>query len=352
MNQEFNNMKEEYLEQQLRQKINSKTKPIGALGYLENIALQVGCIQQTLSPVITNPHVIVFAGDHGVAQTELVNPYPQAVTAQMVLNFLEGGAAINVFCRQHQIALKIVDAGVNQQWSEAIQHEDFIQAKIAYGTSNYIDHPAMSEAEAKKAIEEGKKIVKQVGLQGCNTIGFGEMGISNTSSASLIMSILLQLPIKECTGRGTGASDSQLEIKKYVLQKVIDKHELNNFIDQPIKLLSIIGGFEIAMMVGAYLQAAENKMVIVVDGFIATAALLVAHQINKNVLQFCIFAHASEEQGHQKMLHYLQAKPLLTLGLRLGEGTGAALAIPLIQSAVAFLNQMASFESAGVSTKM
>jgi nicotinate-nucleotide--dimethylbenzimidazole phosphoribosyltransferase len=340
------------LEQQLKKKIDSKTKPIGALGQLEAIALQVGLIQQTLSPAIFLPHIIVFAGDHGIAQTELVNPYPQAVTAQMALNFLSGGAAINVFCRQHHIALKIVDAGINHQWSTTLQHEDFIQAKIRLGTRNYIDEPAMSEDEVQKAIEEGKKVVGHIHQQGCNTVGFGEMGISNTSSASLLMSVLLHVPIKECIGRGTGANDEQLEIKKYVLQKVVDKYALECLSDQPIQLLSLIGGFEIAMMVGAYLQAAENRMLIVVDGFIATAALLVAHQISPKVLQYCIFAHTSDEQGHQKMLDFLQAKPLLHLGLRLGEGTGAALAIPLIQSAVAFLNHMASFESAGVSTKM
>lgn len=340
------------LKQQLRKKIDSKTKPLGALGQLEEIALQVGLIQQTLSPAIVHPHIIVFAGDHGIAQTELVNPYPQAVTAQMVLNFLHGGAAISVFCRQHHITLKIVDAGVNHQWSENIQHEDFIQSKIALCTRNYIDEPAMTEDQALKAIEEGKKIVNQVSKQGCNMVGFGEMGISNTSSASLIMSVLLRLPVQDCVGRGTGSSDSQLEIKKYVLQKVAEKHSLSKYANDPINLLSLVGGFEIAMMVGAYLQAAENSMLIVVDGFIATAALLVVYKLNEDVLNYCIFAHGSDEQGHQKMLNYLKAKPLLSLGLRLGEGTGAALAIPLIQSAVAFLNHMSSFESAGVSNKI
>jgi nicotinate-nucleotide--dimethylbenzimidazole phosphoribosyltransferase len=350
MNQRTTVLKEDF-EQQLRQKIDNKTKPLGALGQLEEIALQIGHIQQTLSPKISNPHIIVFAGDHGIAQTELVNPYPQAVTAQMVLNFLNGGAAINVFCRQHQIALKIVDAGVNHKWEDTIQHGDFINSKVSYGTRNYLDEPAMSEAEAKKAIEEGKRIVNHIILQGCNTVGFGEMGISNTSSASLIMSVLLQLPIKECVGKGTGTTDSQFVLKKYVLQKVADKYKLGEYANNPIQLLSLVGGFEIAMMVGAYLQAAENRVLIIVDGFIATAALLVAHKINKEVLNYCIFAHASDEQGHEKMLDFLQAKPLLKLSLRLGEGTGAALAMPLIQSAVAFLNHMASFESAGLSAK-
>jgi nicotinate-nucleotide--dimethylbenzimidazole phosphoribosyltransferase len=350
MNQQLTEI-EENLKQQLQHKIDSKTKPIGALGELEEVALQVGCIQQTLSPQVINPHIIVFAGDHGIAQTKLVNPYPQAVTAQMVLNFLGGGAAINVFCHQHGITLKIVDAGVNHQWEKGIQHEDFINSKVGNGTRNYLDEPAMSEAEVVKAIEEGKKIINHTGMSGCNIVGFGEMGISNTSSASLIMSVVLRQPIKECVGRGTGAADSQLEIKKYVLQKVVDKYHLDAYANEPITLLSIVGGFEIAMMAGAYLQAATNRRVIVVDGFIATAALLIAHQINKDVLRYCIFAHASDEQGHRKMLAFLNARPLLQLGLRLGEGTGAALAIPLIQSAVAFLNQMASFESAGLSER-
>ena len=343
------------LERTLQHKINLKTKPLGALGRLEEIALQVGSIQQTLNPQINHPHIVVFAGDHGIAKTDLVNPYPQEVTAQMVLNFLNGGAAINVFCRQNNITLKVVDAGVNFDWSNTITDPSFINAKIGYGTKNYLEEQAMTKTEALLAIEKGKEIVAAIHQTGCNCIGFGEMGIANTSSASLIMSAVLQLPVEECVGRGTGVNDEQLKTKTITLQKAATKFPLST---DPIAILQTFGGFEIAMMTGAYLKAAELEMVIVVDGFISTAALLIAKGLceNDNTLPTfaewgLIYAHCSDENGHRSMLNFLKAKPLLQLGLRLGEGTGAALAIPLIQASVNFLNEMASFETAGVSNK-
>ncbi|MFT3825756.1 MAG: nicotinate-nucleotide--dimethylbenzimidazole phosphoribosyltransferase [Chitinophagaceae bacterium] len=335
------------LKNQLQNIINNKTKPVGALGHLETIALQAGLIQQTTTPRIQQPEIIVFAGDHGIARTGLVNPYPPEVTAQMVLNFLQGGAAINVFCRQHAIALKVVDAGV--QSDIAAEAPGFIKAKTGYGTSNYLEGPAMSETLALQAIEKGKLIVRETAQAGCNCIGFGEMGIGNTSSATLIMSAITGISVAQCTGRGTGVNDQQLQTKIKTLQQASETHQLQQYKDQPIELLSKIGGFEIAMMTGAYVEAAAQKMIIVVDGFITTAALLLAQLIDPAVIDNCIFAHTSGEQGHEKMLAYLQATPLLHLGMRLGEGTGAALAIPLIQSAVLFLNEMASFASAGVS---
>jgi nicotinate-nucleotide--dimethylbenzimidazole phosphoribosyltransferase len=334
----------------IQDKINKKTKPFGALGRLEEVALQAGLIQQTERPQVQNPHIVVFAGDHGIAKTRLVNAYPQEVTAQMVLNFLKGGAAINVFCRQHNIELYIVDAGVNTDWDLSFTDNNFIKAKVGYGTRNYQHEPAMSKAEVTQAIEKGKEIVERISMLGCNCIGFGEMGISNTSSAALIMSAVTGLPLKECTGRGAGVTDEQLQIKVSTLQLVYDMHQLS-LPTHPVNLLTKVGGYEIAMMVGACLKAADNKMIIVVDGFIAGAALLVATAIYPNVRDYCIFAHASHEQGHEKMLRHLNAKPLLNLDMRLGEGTGAALAIPLIQSAVNFLNEMASFDSAGISNK-
>ena len=334
------------LQQQLLQKINTKTKPLGALGMLEALALQIGLIQNTLTPSISNPHVVVFAGDHGIAATGIVNPYPQAVTAQMVLNFVKGGAAINVFCKQHNIVLKVVDAGVNYDFDSSL---NIYHKKIAKATKNYLDGPAMMEQQCKAAIAQGGIIVEEIFNDGCNCIGFGEMGIGNTSAASLIMSAITGISLQDCVGRGTGSDDEQLKIKIATLKQVFEKHQLSRLTHQPIKLLTAVGGFKIAMMTGAYLKAAELKMIIVVDGFIATAALMVALLINTDLLGNCVFAHTSGEQGHQKMLEYLQAKPLLQLGMRLGEGTGAALAIPLIQSAVIFLNEMASFEGAGVS---
>ena len=345
------------LQEQLLHKINNKTKPVGSLGLLETIALRVGLIQQSTSPVISQPHIVVFAGDHGIARTGLVNPYPQEVTAQMVLNFLNGGAAINVFCRQHNITLQVVDAGVNHELIPASTQlkvkggEIFINAKMGFGTGNYLEGPAMSEATALSAIEKGKVIVKNIADRGGNCIGFGEMGISNTSSASLIMSAVTGIPVAACVGRGTGVNDEQLQTKISTLEQVHALHQLHGLKDKPVTLLAKVGGFEIAMMTGAYLQAAEQRMVIVVDGFIASAALLLAQLIEPSILSCCIFAHTSGEQGHEQMLQHLQAKALLHLGMRLGEGTGAALAIPLIQSAVNFLQEMASFESAGVSNK-
>lgn len=337
------------LKDQLQNKINSKTKPLGALGLLEEIALQVGLIQETTAPFIARPTIMVFAADHGIAATGLVNPYPQSVTAQMVLNFLNGGAAINVFTQMHQLQLIVVDSGVNENLSQ-LQQPNFIQAKQGMGTANYLTAPAMSMDLALSCIKKGKELVTVVAKDGTNCIGFGEMGIGNTSSAALIMHAITGFPIQACAGRGTGANDEQLTIKINTLEKVAAFHQLHTLCKEPLKLLNRIGGFEIAMMVGAYLAAAEEKMVIVVDGFIATAALLIATQIESTVINNCIFAHSSNEQGHSKMLQFLKAKPLLNIGLRLGEGTGAALAIPLIESAVAFLNQMASFEQAGVST--
>lgn len=339
------------LQQKLQQKIDSKTKPPGSLGRLEEIALQVGLIQRTATPSITEPHIIVFAGDHGIARTGLVNPYPQEVTAQMVLNFLHGGAAINVFCRTHQLALKVVDAGVNFDWNDTLVNRHFLDMKIGYGTANYLETVAMSGEDVLRAIGAGRQLIDIVARQGCNCAGFGEMGIGNTSSAALIMSAMMGLPVAECVGRGTGVSDQQLQTKISTLQQVHAFHDLPTYREAPLQLLSKVGGYEVAMMTGAYLEAAERNMVIVVDGFITTAALLLARQLNPTVMDNCIFAHASGEQGHEKMLDWLGVRPLLDLGLRLGEGTGAAMAMPLLRSAVNFLNEMASFESAGVSDK-
>src|SRR5258708_4292637 len=338
------------LQKELQHKINSKTKPLGALGRLEEVALQVGVIQGSVNPQIRHPHIVVFAGDHGIAATGLVNPYPQAVTAQMVLNFIEGGAAINVFGRQQEIGLTVVDAGVNFDFPADLPSKRFIRSKIGYGTRNYLEGAAMRRDEVQQAMAAGEKIVEDLFREGCNCIGLGEMGIGNTSAASLIMSFITRIPVEECAGRGTGVSDEQLEKKIATLRDVFQLH-LPAIVASPgpLTILQQVGGFEIAMMTGAYLKAAELKMIILVDGFITTAALLLAQLFNKEVQSHCIFSHNSGEQGHEKMLQYLGARPLLNLGMRLGEGTGAAMAFPLVQSAVGFLREMASFESAGVS---
>ncbi|RAJ10540.1 nicotinate-nucleotide-dimethylbenzimidazole phosphoribosyltransferase [Chitinophaga skermanii] len=331
------------LDAALTEKINLKTKPLGALGVLEQIAFQVGKIQQTLSPQLNNPTIIVFAGDHGIAEEGVVNPYPQAVTAQMVYNFVQGGAAINAFSQLNNIKLEVVDAGVAHDFDPSLP---IIHTKIAYGTANYRLQKAMTDAQRDIAIKAGAIIVKSAFEQGSNMIGFGEMGIGNTSAAALLMSYFTQAPIEDCTGAGTSHNNDLLQRKIEVLKSVQAFHAN---ITSPLDALATFGGFEIAMMVGAILQAAELKMVIVIDGFIVSTALLTALALYPAVIEYCVFAHTSHENGHQALLRNLAVKPLLQLDLRLGEGTGAALAMPLIQAAVAFLNNMSSFAEAKVS---
>lgn len=333
------------LEAALLHKINQKTKPQGALGDLEIIALQVGLIQNTLTPQLSKPTMLVFAGDHGIVESG-VSSYPQAVTAQMVHNFLAGGAAINVFARQHGMTLKVVDSGVNHDFSGV---QDLIHAKVAHGTNSFLTEPAMTLAQCEHAMHKGAEIALAEIAQGCNVMGFGEMGIGNTSAASCLMSVLCGLPIEACVGRGTGLDDEEVKRKADVLRSAVDRHALHDA--TPMQVLAVFGGFEIAMMAGAMVGAAQQRVVLLVDGFIATSALLAAAKLQPNILQYCVFSHCSDESGHARMLQHLEAKPLLNLGLRLGEGTGAALALPLLQAAVNFLNEMASFESAGVSEK-
>jgi len=334
------------LKDKIQHKINNKTKPLGSLGKLEQIALKISLIQGTLTPELNNPTIIVFASDHGIC-SEKVSAYPQDVTHQMVLNFLNCGAAINVFCRQNNIAIKIVDAGVNFDFPE---NKNLINAKIGYGTKNFLAEPAMTIDELNQAIKKGMDIVRSVHAEDSNVIGFGEMGIGNTSSASVIMSQLLGLNIEECIGRGAGLDDEGLKNKAEILKRAVNKYSKTN--GDAFEVLTKFGGFEIAMITGAILQAAELKMLILIDGFIVTSALLAAYFLDKNVIDYCIFSHVSDEKGHRIMLDKLGVEPVLDLRMRLGEGTGAAVVYPVILSAVAFFNRMASFDSAGVSTKI
>jgi len=333
------------LSEPLQHKINFKTKPLGALGKLEQLAMQIGLVQNTLNPVLTKPVIVVFAGDHGIVK-EGVSAYPQEVTYQMVMNFLGGGAAINVFCKQNELAIRIVDAGVNHDFPEGLS--GLTRNKIGPGTKNFMHEPAMTIEQAQESIQCGAKIVRECNENGTNIIGFGEMGIGNTSSASVLMSVLSKIPLEECVGMGTGLDHNGVNTKIQILRKAIDHHPKP---DTPLKALAVFGGFEIAQMTGAMLQAAQLGMIVMVDGFIATAAFLVAHAIEPNIRDYAIFCHQSGEHGHRKMLEYLSASALINLEMRLGEGTGAAIAFPIIQSAVTFLNEMASFESAGVSAK-
>lgn len=327
-------------------KINNKTKPLGALGVLEDVALQLGLIQQTLEPKLNRPMMLIFAGDHGIVEAG-VSPYPQAVTAQMVLNFLQGGAAINVFTTQNNMGLRVIDSGVNHQFESSAL---LLNAKISFGTRNFLIEPAMTKTQCEQALTCGADTVDIEISAGTNIVGFGEMGIGNTSSASCLMSVLCGLPIDACVGRGTGLDDAGLAHKTKILSQALARHHLKG--DDAIEVLETFGGFEIAMMVGAMLKAASKQCTLLIDGFIATAALLVAAKVEPNILHYCVFTHSSDESGHEKMLEFLKVKPLLKMSLRLGEGTGAALAYPLVLAAANFLNQMASFESASVSQKI
>ncbi len=325
----------------LQQRIDNKTKPLGALGRLETLALQLGLIQRSEALRFEAPQMVVFAADHGIA-AEGVSAFPQAVTVQMVGNMLAGGAAINVFARQHGFALQVVDAGVA---ADLAAHPQLLPRKIAPGTANLCEAPAMSMAQAVQALHTGMAVVKD--LPG-NVVAFGEMGIANTSAAALLLARLAGLPISEVVGRGTGLGDAQLAHKQAVLTRALARHA---DVHEPLAVLAALGGFEIAMMTGAMLQAASERRVVLVDGFIAGAAALAACALLPAVKDYLVFCHRSAERGHHLLLAHLRATPLLDLDMRLGEGTGALLAWPLLQSAALFMDEMASFDSAGVSGK-
>ena len=330
--------------EQLQHKIDFKTKPIGSLGSLEKLALQIGLVQNTVTPELSNKTIVVFAGDHGIAKNG-VSAYPQEVTFQMVMNFLQGGAAINIFSNQNNITLKIIDSGVNFDFEI---NKNLTNAKIAHGTKSFLKEKAMTENQLQQCFYKGAEIVNQIVKNGCNVIGFGEMGIGNTSSATMLMSYICNLPIEKCVGRGAGLDDLQFENKITILKQAKTFH---GHLENPKEVLQTFGGFEIAQMCGAMLSAFENNMLILVDGFIASSAFLVAYKINAAIIKNAVFCHLSDEFGHQNLLNYLGVEPLLKLNMRLGEGTGCAVAYPLIESAVNFLNNMASFESARISNK-
>lgn len=331
----------------LQHKIDRKTKPLGALGQLEELAKKIGLIQQRLDPEFDQPHLLVFAGDHGAAKVG-VSAYPQEVTWQMVENFLEGGAAINVFARQNEIFHAIIDAGVAHDFG---RRNGLINAKVGHGTANYIEQPAMTMDQCARAIERGAEISRNLSANACNLVGFGEMGIGNTASATLLTHCLTGTPLVDCIGRGAGLDDAGLGRKQALLVQALTRYRSAGGDDAPLNVLAEFGGFEIAMMVGAMLGAAEARMTLLIDGFIVGSAALIAARMAPALLDYCIFCHRSAEPGHAAQLQALGVEPLLDLGLRLGEGTGAALAWPLVRAAAGFLNEMASFESAGVSEK-
>ena len=329
------------LAQRLQALLDAKTKPQGSLGRIEALALQIGLLQGTQQPVLREPQLLVFAADHGLAARG-VSAYPSDVTWQMVENFLAGGAAVSVLARQHGLALTVVDAGVRHAFAPRAH---LLDRSIAPGTADATEGPAMSAAQCAQAVAHGREVVSA--LPG-NVVLLGEMGIGNTSSAALLLARLAGLDIAQCVGRGTGLDDAGLARKLAVLRAVLQRHPDTT---DAMGALAAFGGFEIAMLAGAALQAARERRLVVVDGFIVGAAMLVAAAIEPAVLDACVFAHRSGEAGHGLMLAHLNAEPLLELGLRLGEGSGAALAWPLIDSAVRLLNEMASFSQAGVATR-
>ena len=325
----------------LQRALDDKTKPQGSLGRLEALALRIRLILGTDAPTLQAPQLVVCAADHGLA-AHGVSAYPSDVTWQMVENFLAGGAAVSVLARQHGLALTVVDCGVRHDFGPRPGLRD---AKIAPGSADALQGPAMSMAQCEAALANGMALVRD--LPG-NAVLLGEMGIGNTSAASLLMSRLTGLDIADCTGAGTGLDAAGVQRKIALLRQVLVRHATAH---EPLAALAALGGFEIATLVGVVLQAAAERRVIVVDGFITTAAVLVAARLAPTVLQRCVFAHRSGERGHALLLAHLKAEPLLDLGLRLGEGSGAALAWPLLVSACAILREMASFDAAGVARR-
>ncbi len=339
------------LTETLQRTLDQKTKPVGSLGLLESLGVQLGHILGTESPILIQPQLVVFAGDHGLAARG-VSAYPSDVTWQMVENFLSGGAAVSVLARQHGIQLTVVDCGVKHDFLQGLSSDasrpGLLVRKVAQGvggTADSLTQPAMTPAQCREAIANGQAIIKQ--LPG-NALLLGEMGIGNTSAASLLLARLTGQDIAVSTGAGTGLDDAAVLRKTGVLREVLQRHASAT---TPLEAMAAFGGFEMATMLGAVMQAAHERRVVVVDGFIASAVVLVAHALQPLVVQRCVFAHRSGERGHALMLAHLKAQPLLDLGLRLGEGSGAALAWPLLQSACMLLREMASFAQAGVSTQ-
>lgn len=325
-------------------RLDTLTKPLGALGTLEALAAQVSAIQRTLEPAIVAPAALVFAGDHGIADRG-VSAYPRAVTTQMVANFLAGGAAISVLARALGVELWIVDAGVD---GDCASHPRLIAAKIRRGTRDAVSEPAMTAAEVRAALRQGRAACERALAHGGNTLILGEMGIGNTAASALLMHGLTHRPLAECVGRGTGLDDAGLARKRATLAQAIARCAPP---EEPLALLAEFGGYEIAMLTGAALAAAARRALILVDGFSVTVAIALAAELAPAVLDYCVFGHRSAEQAHRALLEHLGARPLLDLDMRLGEGSGAAVALPLVRAAVELFTRMATFEGAGVSER-
>jgi len=331
----------EGLRESIQHKLDHKAKPVGSLGRLESLAMQVALIQQTLTPELHKPTMLTVASDHQICE-EGVSACPVDITWQQVLNFLQGGGGIGLLSRVYGMDLYVVDAGVNFDFKP---HPKLIDAKVRKGSRNFLYEPAMTMDECMHAFNNGRRIVANLSELGTNIVGFGEMGIGNTTPASALMSIICKLPVKDCVGPGAGLDKDGVLHKCRVIEQAVAKHGVS---DNVLENLARFGGLEIATIAGGMFEAAARRMVILVDGFITTSGMLVAQELNKRVLDYAVFAHVSDEQGHRKMLEYMNADPVLSFGLRLGEGTGAALAYPMMQGAVAVLSEMTSFEEARV----
>lgn len=329
------------LKEALQNKIDQKAKPVGSLGQMEEIALQAGLIQGTLSPQLNKPVMLTVASDHHICD-EGVSPCPVEITWQQCLNFMNGGGGIGLFSREYGFDLYVVDAGVNFDFKP---HPKLIDAKVRKGTRNFLHEPAMTNEECLQALENGRRIVAGLSEKGTNVVGFGEMGIGNTSPASALLSVFTGLDITSCVGPGAGLNKEGVSHKTKVLEQAIARHGISA---DPVVNLARFGGLEIATIAGGMLEAAKRQMMIITDGFITTSALVVAHAINPVVVDYAFFSHQSYEQGHKKMIDHLGGKAILDLGFRLGEGTGAAVAYSVIKGSVALLNKMTSFEEAAV----
>ena len=335
---------DESLRDAIKDKIDNLNKPKGSLGQLETLAEQICLIQQTLTPTLQHPCHLLFGGDHGI-EREGVSVSPRDVTWQQMINFTRGGGGVNMFCRQHGFTLYIIDMGVDH---DLTAYTDILNRKIAYGTKNFLYEPAMTEAQFNQAIETGCELVDRCHQDGCNVICMGEMGIANTSPSSIWMHLFGNIPLDECIGAGAGLNNPGLQHKHEVLHKAVAHFIAQSDKENKLEPLLYFAGFEMAGAIGAMLRAAELKMTVMVDGFIMSACMLAASQLYPEVLHYAVFGHCGDESGHKRMLGLMHATPLLQLGMRLGEGTGALCAYPIIESAVRMVNEMNNFKNAHI----